>query len=175
MAEKNGSSETTIVNKIRAQRGKITLTDIKDMAGAVSMANGPVVVGYLAGQAASFIKRKNLKTDEDMEGISGNFIAVPTNPDGEELESGILFLPDAFHNIISTELRHVQAQDGQKDAVLDFALEVSMIPAKNPAGYSWQMKPATPPRGRHILQDQISLVTKLQADNAKRLLAAPKK
>lgn len=171
MAEKNGSTEVGAVNKIRAQRGKITLTDIKGMAGAVSLANGPVVIGYLSGKAMSFIKRKNLKTDEDMEGISGNFVGMSAFPEAEDIESGILFLPDAFHNIIASELRASQAKE--PDSVLSFALEITMIPAKNPAGYSWQLKPASPPKGTHILHEEIALVENLRKKQL--ALAAPKK
>ena len=166
--------------KIRAQRGKLTLGDlgnpssIKMMSVEQKAANkGRFFVGTIYGQVTGFIKRKNLKTDEIMEGLRGTFVGVPSNPEMEELESGVLFIPDAFHNIIAGQFREAAKND--PSVALEFAMEVSSIEAKNPAGYSWEMTPATPFKGMHPLESIMAEAAKIRHEKQLAIAGPAKK
>lgn len=167
----------TTMQKIRAQRGKITLGDlgnpgmVKTMdAAAKALTKGRYFVGTIYGQVTDFVQRKNLKTEEMMEGLRGTFVGVPSVTDMDELESGVLFIPDAFHNIIAGQFREAQKADAS--AALEFAMEVYSIDAKNPAGYSWEMLPAVPFKGVHPL-DNIMKAALAMTTEKRKALAAP--
>jgi hypothetical protein len=162
----------------RAQKSKLTLGDLGapglvNTLPADQLVNGKYFVGTILGRASGFVERANIKTEEIMEGLKGTFVMVPSEPRMGEMESGVLFVPDAFHNLLSTPLR--KAQDTDNKAALEFALEVYSIKAKNPAGYSWEMYPAVPFTGKHPLDDLMKKVAALPADRAKRLAAPAKK
>jgi hypothetical protein len=172
--------QTQETQKVRMQKGKITLGDIGAPALVKTLApeqkpGGRYFVGRLYGNAVDFVERTNPKGNPEtgqpdfFEGLRGNFIVVPSAPGMEELESGVLFIPDAFHNIIAAKLREAKKQDAS--ASLDFAMNVYSIEAKNPAGYSWMMEPALPFVGKHPLAD---LMTRVSEEDRKRL-AAPQK
>lgn len=124
---------------IPAQVGKITLTNF-GKPDASKLKNGAVIAGYLVGKARSFIERTQPKEGTKFEGLTGAFRLIPSDPDGEVLESGVLFIPDAFHNLIADQLRTQQRDDPK--AEIEFAFEVAAMPANNPAGYSWKFNPA---------------------------------
>lgn len=157
----------------RMQKGKLTLADLGAPAlvktlPAEKKPQGRYYVGRILGRAVDFLERSNPKEPEEkFEGLRGNFIMQPSADGMEELESGVLFLPDAFHNLVAQPLRIAQKTDA--NATLEFALDVFSIEAKNPAGYSWTMQPALPPEGKHPLADLAGRVIAAQ----KALAAAP--
>jgi len=165
--------------KIRAQRGKITLGMLGNPAGiktmdpaAKALAKGRYMLGTIYGQVSGFIERADAKGEETFEGLKGAFIAVPADANGEDLESGVLFMPDAFHNLIAEQYRKLIENDPK--ARLEFALEVSTVDAKNPAGYSWEVTPATPFVGAHPLDNIMQRAAQVTAEKRK-ALAGPKK
>lgn len=134
----------------RSQRTKLTFGDFGLPAGALSLA-GPnensVLMGTLGGIATDFTIRKSPDNAETYEGLSGSFRLIPSDPKREELESGVLFIPDAFHGMLATPLRKMRHGDPANNLAPDpngsveFLCEVYAIRAKNPVGYSWEMKP----------------------------------
>lgn len=163
-------------NENRAQRTKLTLADlgapslVKTMsAEQLAKTGGIYILGYLTGKASGFVERTDPKEGTRYEGLSGIFVMTPSDTNMEELESGVLFIPDAFHNLVAAQLRELMAQNGDKGGVVEFVFEVASIPAKNPAGYSWQFKPAIPFKGKHLLDDTLAVVRKIQADKLKAL------
>jgi hypothetical protein len=180
---------TTTDNRIRLQKSKLVLSDL----GMPTMVNtvkaehktrdGLLLIGTLYGRANGFVERTNLKAGDGdaavMEGLKGEFVAVPANigfAEGEgldEKESGILFIPDAFHNMIAGQLRATKNPETGKFGSVEFAFEAYSTAAKNPAGYSWILRPAMPPTGKHPLADLMATVAKIKAEERKQL-AAPK-
>lgn len=163
----------------RSWRGKLTLRDVgspelvKTLTAEQIHANGgKYILGYLSGKATGFIKRTNPKDNVEMEGLAGSFWCMPADASREELESGILFIPDAFHNLVADALH--QAQEKDEHASVEFAFEVSSIPAKNAAGYSWDVKPVLKFSGVHVLSDTMAKVRQIAAQKQK-ALPAPKK
>lgn len=129
-----------------------TMTDAE-----LSKANGKHYMGMLIGRASTVIKRTDPKTDEEREGLAGTFIMRPSKEGEAEKESGLLWIPDAFHNLVAGKL--VEAQKTDPQANIEFAFDVSSIKATNPRGYSWQFIPAVPFEGKHPLDDMISRIT----------------
>jgi hypothetical protein len=151
---------------IRSQRSKITLKDmgnpsmIKGMsAEQLAPTKGRLVLGYLLGKASSFVERTQPNTAEKFEGLSGAFALMPADPEAEELESGVLFIPDAFHNLIAVKLRELQKTDPAAEC--EFVFEVAAIKAGNPQGYSWDFKPAKEFAGAHPLENLFADVKKI--------------
>jgi hypothetical protein len=175
-----------MAENMRSQRTKLTLKDLGTPALVAAMSpedlgksGGKYIMGYLTGKASGFVVRAKEKPEPgekpEYEGLAGIFVMVPSDPNKEELESGVLFIPDAFHNLIASQLREVQASSPDKGGVVEFVFEVASIAAKNPAGYSWEFKPAIPFKGKHLLDDTLAVVRKLQADKMKQLPAPAKK
>lgn len=161
---------------IRAQRGKITLGSLGNPAAIKSMSadqlsksKGTMFLGTIFGKASGFISRTDLKNEEKFEGLTGSFIGIPGDANFEETESGVLYIPDAFHNLVAEKLRQVQKDD--PGAACEFAFEVYVIPAKNPAGYSWQLTPAVPFEGKHPLQDLMARAARITEEKRKQLAA----
>lgn len=141
----NGTTGTP--GRARSQRTKLSLGDLGEPALIKGQDEGvkSMVLGTLIGRATGFTERKSPKDGQIFEGLSGNFRSVPADPKREELESGVLFIPDAFHNIIADQLRPRKKTDtnpdGDPNACIEFIFEITVIRAKNPAGYSWDFRP----------------------------------
>jgi hypothetical protein len=139
----------------RSQRTKLTLGDLGTPALVKTLSpedlakrGGKLIMGRLIGMASKMIERKSLKNpDEIFEGLGGSFRSIPNkdapNPaEAEELESGALFIPDAFHNMIADRLKAAKAANPDDNNVnVRFAFDICAVPAKNPAGYSWDFRP----------------------------------
>lgn len=125
----------------RSQRTKITLKDIGEPALVKTLppAEHQYVLGTLIGIASKFVERNSPDGQDKFEGLGGTFRVIPADPQRDELESGILFIPDAFHNMIASVLR--KGQDNDPNFEVKFAFEVSSVKANNAAGYSWDFKP----------------------------------
>ena len=125
----------------RSIRGKLVLKDLGNPDAIKAMASDikRLVLGQLIGMASGFVERTDPKTGEQFEGLSGLFRSVPADKSEDELESGVLFIPDAFHNVIASKLREVLKAD--PSASVNFAFEVASIRASNPQGRSWDFKP----------------------------------
>lgn len=125
----------------RSQRTKLVLKDLGEPA--LIKAQAPeiksLLLGTLMGIASDFVSRQSPDKTQTFEGLAGQFRSIPADPKSDELESGIIFMPDAFHNLIAANLKTAKAAD--KDATISFAFEVSSVRANNPAGYSWDFKP----------------------------------
>lgn len=150
----------------RAQRTKITLADIGVPSAVKAMtpeqlakSGGKLVLGRLIGIAGKFVVRKSPKDQTEFEGLGGSFRVIPADPAAEELESGVMFIPDAYHNMIAGQLR--KAQENDAGATVSFSFQVSAIPAKNPAGYSWEFLPLLKPAGTNALDDLWTETVKL--------------
>ena len=165
-----------IQNKIRLQRSKLTLGDlgipstVKTATADQKTRDGMLLIGTIFGRASGFVERVNLKQKEGesptFEGLKGTFVGVPADDTLDEKESGILYIPDAFHNMIAEQLRATATNDGsgrQRLGSVEFAFECYAIEAKNPAGYSWVLRPALPPTGKHPLADMMAQVAQLTA------------
>lgn len=160
----------------RSWKSKLTLGDLGIPANVKVMSaedlaksGGKYVMGYLIGKAGGVVERSNPKDGTVMEGLKGSFVMMPSDPQRDELESGVLFIPDAFHNLVADKLRETLKTD--ENGTVEFAFEVCSVPAKNPAGYSWQFQPALPFAGTHVLADTLAKITAIK----QKALEAPRK
>jgi hypothetical protein len=161
---------------LRSQRSKLVL---KDLGNPDEIKSQPdtirrLVLGTLVGIADGFIERTNPKDGEIMEGLIGQFRSIPAKEDGEELESGILFIPDAFHNLIAATLRGEKNKDPA--AKVNFAFEVAAVRANNPQGRSWDFKPLIESETENPLDAFVGGIGKLAIKDGRRqlLIEGPK-
>lgn len=162
----------------RSQRTKLALKDLGEPAMIKTLPEKEQAKGYflgtLAGIATGFVTRKNPKDETEVfEGLAGTFRSIPSSEERDELESGILFIPDAFHNMIAGPLKQMLATDA--NAQLKFAFEIFSVPAKNPAGYSWSFTPLADPDVKNPMDEFLSGLGSVKTvGKEKRLaLAAP--
>lgn len=165
----------------RSQRTKITPADLGAPALVKTLPVGQdtYFLGTLVGIVSGFVERSGLKDDQKFEGLRGMFRSIPSTPDRDELESGVLFIPDAFHNMIAAKLRAAQVKD--PNAVLEFAFEVCSVRANNPAGYSWDYRPMQEDDGKNPIDELIKRAKLLEAprtlkaieDRNKKAVSAP--
>lgn len=161
----------------RSQRTKLALKDLGEPAMVKTLPEKDKAKGYfmgtLIGVVTGIVSRKNPKDDTEVfEGLAGTFRAIPSDTKRDEIESGVLFIPDAFHNMIVAPFKVMQATD--KNSVLNFAFEVTSIPAANPIGYSWQFTPLAEPDAENPLDAILNSLGKLnQVGETRRLQLAP--
>ncbi len=155
---------------LRSQRTKLTLKDLGEPAIIKAQPEDvkKYMVGTLIGIARGFTERSSADKSEKFEGLLGSFRAIPSDPKADEIESGVLFLPEAFHNLIAAKLR-AELQDG-KSGQCKFAYEVSSIRAKNPAGYSWDFTPLVDQEAGNPLDEWIEAVAAVLPAPKKKLL-----
>jgi hypothetical protein len=132
---------------MRGQRTKLSLADIGAPQILMSQPENIrfYVMGAILGRATRFCESTSPDKSQTFEGLVGEFRMIPSDPSREELESTKLYLPEAFHNLIGDQLRKVMVSDknpgGDPNALIEFAMEAVVIRAKNPVGYSWEMRP----------------------------------
>jgi hypothetical protein len=124
MANKEAEAvEVSEVSKITpALLGKPSRAKIEDKEVAIARVYG----------VANGIKIVKALTGDVFEALRGNFEGVSLET-GEIFTSGILYLPAGIHDRIIGQLKEL---DG--NGSIQFGIELSAIPAKNPAGYSWK-------------------------------------
>lgn len=157
-----------------AQRTKLVLKDLGEPAMVKTLTDGQnrYVLGTLYVMASSVISRKNPKAGGDnepdtYEGLAGTFRMVPSDAKRDTLESGILFVPDAFHNMIADTVKAATKDD--PNAIVRTAFEIASIKAANPAGYSWEFKPLM----QQAVNPMDNFVGEI-AEHRQKMLAAPK-
>lgn len=159
-----------------AQRTKITLKDIGEPSKVKTLPadQNKFVLGTLVGIATKFVERENATKTEKFEGLGGSFRVIPAADSGTEpLESGVLFIPEAFHNMISENLRQAQVND--EGASLNFAFEVASIRANNPAGYSWELTPLIESTAENPIDKLMALIPALAAPEHREQLTDQRK
>jgi hypothetical protein len=154
----------------RSQRTKLVLKDLGEPSLIKAEAEGvsTLLLGTIIGTASGFVERKSADGEEKFEGLAGQFRSIPADPKKDELESGVLFIPSAFHNMIAGALREQQRADA--NATISFGFEVSSIRAKNPAGYSWDFKPMIEAKAENPLDALLSELGGVKEIGGKRVL-----
>ena len=154
-----------------SQRGKLVLKDLGNPDAIKSQPDTVrrLVLGTLIGIADGFQERTNPKDGEVMEGLIGQFRSIPADPEADQLESGVLFIPDAFHNLIAATLR--KAKETDANAKVNFAFEVASIRATNPQGRSWDFKPLIENETENPLDAFIGVIGRPQIKDGRRVLA----
>lgn len=162
-----------------AQRTKLVLKDLGNPQMIATMPENitEYFMGTLYGIAAGIVTRTDDKTGTIYEGLKGEFRSVPSAAEREKgrepLESGVMYIPDAFHSMVAGALKHAQQND--PNAEVTFAFDVKAIRAKNPAGYSWEFKPKLPAKAANRLDALFHEVHALAAPARNAQIEAPKK
>lgn len=159
----------------RSQRTKIVLKDLGEPAMIKALPEDVriLMLGTIVGIASGFVERKSPDGTDVFEGLAGQFRSIPADDKRDELESGVLFIPPAFHNMVAATLRKML--DADPKAQVRFAFEVSSVRANNPAGYSWDFKPKIEAEAGNPLDELLGDLGGVKLVEGKRMLqiAAP--
>jgi len=152
----------------RQKRTQMAISDLGNAAFVKTISSpelaklgGAYQLGVLLGKVDGVVDRTDKKDGSTYEGLSGLFLMCPADGTAPELFSGVLFIPDGPHEQVASKFRAMKASD--KGAVIEFAFELSSVPDKSPQGYSWKFKPLFAFVERHLLDDTIASVGKLQS------------
>lgn len=123
------------------QKTKLTLKDIasgnpKKIMALLPEKEESIVVGTIIGIASGIKNGKGADGVTPAKGLAGDFEGTPADTELDVVRSGVCYLPEAFMNPIFDLLE----KEGGPDSV-QFAAEVLLMRAANPAGYSWAMRP----------------------------------
>jgi hypothetical protein len=153
-----------------SQRTKLVLKDLGEPAIIKTLPENirTVLLGTLGGIANGLVERKSPDGLEKFEGLAGSFRSIPADPERDELESGVLFIPDAFHNLIAAPLREMLSKDPNSN--LRFVFEINVIRANNPAGYSWEFKPKIEASAVNPLDELFTGLGGVKVVSGKRIL-----
>lgn len=155
-----------------SQRTKIVTKDLGDPSVIKLQPENvkKLMLGTIVGIVTGFCERGNPKDpSEKFEGLVGNFRSIPVDEKREELESGVCFLPDAFHNMLSVPFKKMLETD--KNATLEFAFEISAIRATNPQGYSWEFRPKSEPVSGNPIDQMLARLGEVKVIEGKKMLA----
>jgi hypothetical protein len=124
---------------------KLTIAQIGGNPGIVVQTKKAEPIVLFIGQATG------IKTVDDPNHVGNTFIALTgafkaTNlQTGVVYRSGIMYLPSGFHDAVVDQLDR-EFGDGTSDhRPVEFALEISAVPANNPIKYSYEAKSLLPP------------------------------
>lgn len=119
-------------------KSKVSLSTFKPKAhGQAAYEKAPLKLGTIIGVAARESIRQNVeKPDEPYIGLTGNFrcIRIAENNTTEITQSGTCYLPDSWLEPILMVLK-------EGSTAVQFAYDVFIEKADNPAGYGWILKP----------------------------------
>jgi len=132
----------------------------------------PITLGRIIG-ITSGLKHGEDKTGRAWVALTGDFIAENYAEPNRQYMGGKLFLPEGIHDRIvsATENGGAIKPNGKPDyAQVEFAVEIMVVPATNPQGYSYQGKALVDVRNSDPLQSLLDRAT----PNSAPALAAPK-
>lgn len=112
------------------------------LAAAAKAENKEVALGRVWGIARKTRPGIDAKGQEFIT-ILGEFMGLNYKT-GEYFSAGKLYLPGGFHEMIVTNVEGEGEVDEKGRALfnaVEFALEISAVPATNPIGYSYAAKP----------------------------------
>lgn len=106
-----------------------------------------LMMGTVFGVIDRMVQR-TMPTGQIFEGFGGQFEAVPADKDLPTINSGVLYLPGGFFELLAVPFKEASGaaeKNGTAAPTMRFAFEVSAVKANNPAGYSWEYTPLTEP------------------------------
>ena len=118
-------------------KSKIVLKDAGAPAKVADVKDSDnLLLGTIIGSADGIKIAKGADQMTEFKGLKGTFECIPVDPERNTVRSGVLFLGEAFQADI------VGLLEGENPpSRVDFGFEVYSVKAKNPAGYSWALKP----------------------------------
>lgn len=121
----------------------------------------PIVLGRFIG-ITSGLKHGEDKTGRGYVALTGDFIGLNNDEPEKQYIGGKLFLPEGMHEriVAATENGGAIKPNGKPDyAQVEFACEISVVPANNPQGYSYQGKLLADARPSDPLQALLEKVS----------------
>lgn len=147
-------------------KSKLVFKDIGNPARVKDHNEETLMLGTIMGQADGIKIAKGADGMTEFKGLKGTFEGIPTDPERDTVRSGVAFLGDAFQSDIIALL---ESED--RPELVAFAFEVYAVKAKNPAGYSWALKPLLTAKATDPLAELKAAI----AAESKPAIAAPEK
>lgn len=124
-------------------RSKLAAKDMGDPKAALGTKD-KVLLGTILGYADQVSIRKDPTGEKSYKGLSGSFEGVSADKTRDTIQAGICYLPGGMDAPIIAALEELDASGKRKTASVEFAVEIYVIKATNPQGYSWESKAAIP-------------------------------
>ena len=118
--------------------GKITMRTIGLTPAKHIAADGKVTpIAQIYGIAQKIQIVEDKVRGDSFESIRGQFEAVNLET-GEFYQSGTLYLPSGIHDLVASAVKGLDPED--RKAAIRFKLEIGVVKATNPAGYSYEAR-----------------------------------
>ena len=161
--------------------GKITISNLGCIpaAAVVEGQSSPIARIYGIANGIKTVVDKN--RGEVFEAITGSFEGVNTKT-GKVYQSGVLYLPSGIHGLLESAVKgefHPEVKNEAGEVTrkgyhdfndVRFAMELSVVKAKNPAGYSYEAKSLVPA----VKDDPMAAIRAAIAESDQKTLEAPK-
>jgi hypothetical protein len=135
-------------------RSKLAAKDMGDPKTTLGTKD-KAVLGTIIGYATDVSRRKDPSGEKEFLGLAGSFEAIPADPKMDTVQSGICYLPGGMDGPMIAALQETDDKGKRKNPSVEFAIEISVIKAKNPQGYSWEARPVVPVKSSGDVLDNI--------------------
>ena len=144
-----------------------------------------VVVGAIYGKAVDLVTRANPSGGDPYVGFAGQFEITPAITDkdkggsDETVRSSVMFVPDAFRDVLRTALDKVLYPDPNKPdrkargVSVTFAAKVLLVKAENKDGYAWGLEIVEAPTADDPLTDMRTRLFPTKGEEVAKSADAP--
>lgn len=171
-----------MVDRSKVFRSKVVTKDLGDPKSFGTdrlKKDGRILLGMIGGIANAVSARKTDPKDDTKlsYGLSGSFRAIPADDKLPIVESGLIYLRDEMHGVIASQLRNQPSGTNPEGADnVKFLFNIYLIPASNPAGYTFEHEPLSTGVDGVEVVDPLAIVFQSHAGADKpKQLAAPEK
>ena len=161
--------------------GKITISNLGCIPAAAVVEGKASPIARVYGIASGIKTVVDKNRGEVYEAITGQFEGVNVKT-GKVYQSAVLYLPSGIHGLLENAVKGQYHEEQRNDAGdilrkahydfndVRFAMELSVVKAKNPAGYSYEAKSLVPA----VVDDPMAAIRALIAESEHKTLEAPK-
>jgi hypothetical protein len=133
---------------------KLTVATIHCNPAKVVKAGEATPIAHIFGKASAIKIVSDKLTGQAYEALQGQFEAHNLET-GEVFNSGVLYLPAGIHDVVLSQVKGLQ---NETDSI-GFAMELCVVVASNPRGYSYEARDVMPPKLEDDLSEYRTLVT----------------
>jgi hypothetical protein len=124
--------------------GKITISNLGCIPAAAVVEGQTSPIARIYGIASGIKSVVDKNRGDVYESITGSFEGVNLKT-GNIYQASVVYLPAGIHGLLENAVKGIVDEAGkQQFNSVKFALEIGVVKAKNPAGYSYEAKSLVP-------------------------------
>ena len=125
--------------------GKLTISNLGCIPAAAVVEGQSSPIARIYGIASGIKQVVDKNRGDVYESITGDFEGVNLKT-GAIYQASVLYLPSGIHGLLENAVKSTVDADTGKQSYnsVKFALEIAVVKAKNPAGYSYEAKSLVP-------------------------------